>query len=135
MHTINSVPSSRAIGHRIRAVHETSRSTSTHRQAVPIDADAGNSRDRRLTPERKHERMSVAAGGESVNRDGTIGGIDQPHLRDTGALVGSELRGSIVAGGRGGENFRDPVRSTSHTAIVELLEVADDEEIWLHDGI
>ena len=83
----------------------------------------------------EHDGLSVVSGCEPVDRDGTIGGIYQPEFRDAGSFIGPQLGGSIVAGGRGREDFCDPVGSPAQATVIELLQVADDEEIGLYHGV
>jgi hypothetical protein len=59
----------------------------------------------------------------------------QPYLADTGALVSSELYGPIVAGRTRREDFCEPVRGTTHTALIDLLKVGNDKNVRLNHGI
>lgn len=107
----------------------------TLQQVIPINADARNGGYGRLTPWLEHYRWPVPAGCDSIDRDGTIGRIYQPDLWNPGTFEYTQFSGSVVGGGRGREDFRDPVGCASHAAVVELMQPADDNDIGLYHSV
>jgi hypothetical protein len=61
--------------------------------------------------------------------------MDEPEFADTGALINGKFTDRVVADSTGRENFRDPIRSTAHSALIDLLEVANYENVGLHYGV
>jgi hypothetical protein len=59
------------------------------------------------------------------------GGVSD--FANAGALVSGKLNDLVVAGGMRRENLGDPVGSTPHTARIDLLQVANNENVRLHE--
>src|SRR5206468_4065262 len=75
------------------------------------------------------------SGFEPVDSQRAIDGMYEPDFADAGALVGGQFNDLVVARGIRREDLCDPVRGTAHTARIELLKVANDENVGLHYGV
>ena len=72
---------------------------------------------------------------EPIDAHNPTGGMNEPHLQHSGALIDRQPDGLVVAGGCGRANLREPVRRAAHAALIRLGENGSDQNIRLHHGI
>jgi hypothetical protein len=59
----------------------------------------------------------------------------EPDFANAGPLVSGKLNHLVVAGRMRRQNLGDPVGSTPHTARIDLLQVANNENVRLHNSV
>src|SRR5690606_10562093 len=70
-----------------------------------------------------------------INRGEVIGRMDEPILADARPLVDSPLFEVVPGGGLRGENFDHEIRATTDATSIELLRIANDEDVGLYDCV
>jgi hypothetical protein len=102
---------------------------------VPIDSNARNSSDPRLSLELENARVSVTPPLELINSQRAFDRMYEPNFAYPSALVSRQLNDLVVAGRIRRENLSDPVGSTPHTARINLLHITDNENVRLHHSV